>query len=73
MGPSGDPATGQPAHVGPAGSVALADCYTGVYPRMSPGGWQLIGRTELPVFDAFRDPPALLRPGVTVRFVEVAS
>ena len=53
--------------------MALADCYTGVYPRMSPGGWQLIGRTELPVFDAFRDPPALLRPGVTVRFVEVAS
>lgn len=57
----------------PAGSVALADCYTGVYPRMSPGGWQLIGRTELPVFDASRDPPALLRPGVTVPFVEVAS
>ncbi|NYG54750.1 carboxyltransferase domain-containing protein [Nocardioides perillae] len=56
----------------PAGSVALAGGFTGVYPRASPGGWQLLGRTDLPVWDLDRDPPALLAPGVRVRFVEVA-
>lgn len=55
----------------PAGSVALAGEFSGVYPRSSPGGWQLIGRTEATLFDAHSDPPALLRPGVEVRFVEV--
>ena len=55
----------------PAGAVGLAGEYTGVYPRESPGGWQLIGRTELRLFDLDRDPPALLRPGARVRFVEV--
>ena len=54
----------------PAGSVALAGEFTGVYPRESPGGWQLIGRTDLVPWDLDRDPPALLRPGVRVRFVE---
>jgi len=54
----------------PAGSVALAGEFSGVYPRASPGGWQLIGRTELSIFDLDRDPPALLRPGTPVRFVE---
>jgi KipI family sensor histidine kinase inhibitor len=54
----------------PAGSVALAGEFSGVYPRESPGGWQLIGRTDVAVFDLDRDPPALLRPGVAVRFVE---
>lgn len=54
----------------PAGSVALADEFTSIYPQSSPGGWQLIGRTDLAVFDADRDPPALLTPGTTVRFVE---
>lgn len=53
----------------PAGSVALAGGFTGVYPRASPGGWQLLGRTDVPVFDVGRDPPALLRPGTRVRFV----
>ncbi|OLT48271.1 allophanate hydrolase [Saccharomonospora sp. CUA-673] len=57
----------------PVGSVGLAGTFSGVYPRSSPGGWQLIGRTELPMWDVDRDPPALLRPGVRVRFVEVAS
>lgn len=52
----------------PAGSVGLAGPYTGVYPRMSPGGWQLIGRTEATIWDLGRDRPALLRPGVKVRF-----
>jgi KipI family sensor histidine kinase inhibitor len=55
----------------PAGSVALAGGFTGVYPRESPGGWQLVGRTDVAVFDLSRDPAALLRPGVRVRFVAV--
>jgi len=53
----------------PAGAVALAGSYTGVYPRESPGGWQLIGTTDAPMWDLDRDPPALLTPGATVRFV----
>ncbi|WP_224285428.1 5-oxoprolinase subunit PxpB [Streptomyces sp. LS1784] len=52
----------------PAGSVALAGPYTGVYPHPSPGGWQLIGRTALTLWDADRVPPALLAPGTRVRF-----
>ena len=55
----------------PAGSVALAAEFSGVYPRESPGGWQLIGRTQLEVFDVARRPAALLRPGVRVRFRSV--
>ncbi|WP_072298003.1 urea amidolyase family protein [Paracoccus sp. SM22M-07] len=57
----------------PAGSVALAGRFCGVYPQETPGGWQLIGRTELPMFDLTRDPSALLRPGVRARFVEGAA
>lgn len=53
----------------PAGSVALAGAFTGVYPRESPGGWQLIGRTDAVMWDIDRDPPALLAPGTSVRFV----
>ena len=53
----------------PAGSVALAGPYAGVYPRESPGGWQLIGRTDAEMWDVRRDPPALLAPGARVRFV----
>lgn len=52
----------------PVGSVGLADTFSGVYPSPSPGGWQLIGRTDLTVWDANREPPALLRPGMRVRF-----
>lgn len=54
----------------PAGAVALAGEFTGVYPRESPGGWQLIGHTTVQPWDLDRDPPALLVPGVRVRFVE---
>lgn len=54
----------------PAGSVALAGQFSGVYPRRSPGGWQLIGRTDAIVFDPSRDPAALLRPGARVRFAD---
>ncbi len=57
----------------PAGAVALAGEYAGVYPRESPGGWQLIGTTEAPMWDLERDPPALLRPGARVRFTEVRA
>ena len=52
----------------PAGSVALAGGYSGVYPRESPGGWQLIGRTEAVLWDVDRPQPALLTPGMWVRF-----
>ena len=54
----------------PSRSVALAGEFTGVYPRESPGGWQLIGHTSLQPWDLERDPPALLVPGLRVRFVE---
>jgi KipI family sensor histidine kinase inhibitor len=54
----------------PAGAVGLAGEFSGVYPRQSPGGWQLIGRTGLSMFDPARDPAAILRPGVRVRFVD---
>ena len=53
----------------PAGSVGLAGRFSGVYPRDSPGGWQLIGTTTLSMWDADRDPPAALQPGGRVRFV----
>ncbi|MFI7705151.1 allophanate hydrolase subunit 1 [Nonomuraea sp. NPDC049480] len=56
----------------PAGSIALAGEFSGVYPRESPGGWQLIGRTGVTVWDIDAHPPALLKPGVRVRFTEVA-
>jgi KipI family sensor histidine kinase inhibitor len=54
----------------PSGAVALAGEFSAIYPRSSPGGWQLIGRTDVEVFDIDRDPPALLQPGVVVRFIE---
>jgi len=53
----------------PAGSVAVAGPYAGVYPRVSPGGWRLLGSTETVMFDAGRETPALLAPGDRVRFV----
>jgi KipI family sensor histidine kinase inhibitor len=53
----------------PAGSVALADAYAGIYPSASPGGWLLVGRTALTLFDVRADPPARLTPGTRVRLV----
>lgn len=53
----------------PAGSVALAGRFCGIYPQETPGGWQLIGTTRVPMWDLGRTPPALLRPGVRARFV----
>lgn len=57
----------------PAGAVALAGEFTGVYPRESPGGWQIVGHTTLQAWDLDRDPPALLTPGTRVRFASVDS
>ena len=56
----------------PAGSVGLAGNQTGIYPTASPGGWQLIGRTDVTLFDPARDPPALLAPGTRLRFTVAA-
>ncbi|MGV9308317.1 5-oxoprolinase subunit B family protein [Nonomuraea sp. NPDC003727] len=52
----------------PAGSVAIAGPYAAVYPTASPGGWRLLGRTSLRVWDVHADPPSLLPPGTRVRF-----
>ena len=52
----------------PAGSVGIAGKQTGVYPMVTPGGWQLIGQTPLKMFDLNRDEPSLLKPGHIVRF-----
>lgn len=53
----------------PPGAVAIAGEYTGIYPWASPGGWHVIGRTEVTLFDLAADPPARLAPGMRVRFV----
>ncbi|MFF2081378.1 allophanate hydrolase subunit 1 [Kitasatospora sp. NPDC058162] len=58
-----------PRPVVPAGAIALAGRYTGVYPRSSPGGWQLIGRTDAVLWEPSREPAALFSPGTRVRFV----
>lgn len=54
----------------PAGAVGLAGRFSGIYPQASPGGWQIIGVTDVPMWDVARATPALLRPGMRVRFVE---
>jgi KipI family sensor histidine kinase inhibitor len=56
-----------------AGSVGLADQYAGIYPSASPGGWRLVGRTDVTLFDPTRTPPALLVPGTRVRLVAVTE
>jgi len=63
------PRRAEPRPSVPAGAVGLAGRYSGIYPRSSPGGWQLIGHTDAVLFDVDADPPALLQPGMTVRFV----
>jgi KipI family sensor histidine kinase inhibitor len=66
------PRRGSPRTRVPAGSVGLAGPYSGVYPHASSGGWQIVGTTTLQMWDADRDPPALLTPGRRIRFVEAA-
>lgn len=65
------PRRATPRTMVPAGSVGLAGEFSGVYPRASPGGWQLIGRSPAVLWDARRDPPALVAPGQRVRYVAV--
>ena len=55
----------------PKGSVGIAGRQTGIYPLESPGGWQIVGRTSIPLFSPDTDPMSLLRPGDEVRFVRV--
>jgi KipI family sensor histidine kinase inhibitor len=57
----------------PAGSVAIAGPYSAVYPSQSPGGWRLLGHSDLRLWDVRRDPPSLLQPGTRVRFVPSPS
>lgn len=56
----------------PAGAVAIGGTQTGIYPRKSPGGWNIIGRTPLRLFDVERDPPATFRAGDAVRFRKIS-
>jgi KipI family sensor histidine kinase inhibitor len=63
------PRRATPRQAVPAGSVAIAAGLAGIYPARLPGGWHLLGRTELQLFDAHADPPALLTPGDRVQFV----
>lgn len=67
------PRRAEPRPSVPAGAVGLAGRYSGIYPRSSPGGWQLLGRTDAVLFDVAADPPALLQPGMLVRFVEAGG
>lgn len=57
----------------PAGSIGFAGRFSGIYPQASPGGWQLIGITDVPMFDLSRTPPALLQPGMHVHFRDAAK
>ena len=57
----------------PAGSVGIAETQTGVYPVASPGGWRLIGRTPIKLFDHMREPPSLISAGDYVRFVPLTG
>ncbi|WP_162526593.1 MULTISPECIES: allophanate hydrolase subunit 1 [unclassified Mycobacteroides] len=67
------PRRAEPRTKVPAGSVALAGEFSGIYPRESPGGWQLIGTTEAVIWDLDRNPPALLTPGTRIQFREVIT
>lgn len=62
------PRRAEPRLAVPAGSVGIGGSQTGIYPAVSPGGWQLIGHTSLTLFDARREQPSLLLPGDSVRF-----
>lgn len=64
------PRRSEPRTAVPAGAVGLAGHFSGIYPRESPGGWQLLGTTPLTLWDTDRTPPALLQPGMVVQFRE---
>ena len=65
------PRLATPRTLVPAGSVGIAEAQTGVYPNASPGGWQLIGRTPMALFDVNTDPPVAMLPGTKVNFVPI--
>jgi len=67
------PRRATPRTLVPRGAVGIAGLQTGVYPLESPGGWQLIGRTPLALFDPLRPEPCLLRPGDTLRFEAIGA
>lgn len=67
------PRRAEPRVAVPAGSVGIGGAQTGIYPLATPGGWQLIGHTALPLFNPQAEPPTLLAPGDTVRFVAVPA
>ena len=67
------PRRAAPRQAVPAGSVAIGGAQTGIYPAASPGGWNVIGRTPLPLFSVGREEPSLLRAGDRVRFVRISS
>lgn len=62
------PRLATPRTIVPAGSVAIGGNQTGIYPQQAPGGWNIIGRTPIQLFDVAADPPALLGPGDRIRF-----
>ena len=66
------PRRASPRQEVPAGSVGIGGAQTGIYPKKSPGGWNLIGRTPLRLFDVTRDPPTRLRAGDRIRFREIS-
>ncbi len=63
------PRRSSPRQAVPAGSVAIGGAQTGVYPKASPGGWQILGHTDVVLFDPAREEPSLWMPGDRVRFV----
>ncbi|CAN5631693.1 5-oxoprolinase subunit PxpB [soil metagenome] len=65
------PRRAMPRHEVPAGSVAIGGAQTGIYPQKSPGGWKVIGRTPLRLFDVAREQPSLLAAGDQVKFVRI--
>jgi KipI family sensor histidine kinase inhibitor len=67
------PRRAEPRVAVPAGSVGIGGAQTGIYPLATPGGWQLIGRTSLALFDPRAEPPTLLAPGDRVRFVAASA
>src|SRR6185369_8751310 len=67
------PRRATPRTVMPAGSVAIANAQTAVYPYETPGGWSIVGRTPLKVFDPAREPASLFAPGDKVRFIPISK
>jgi KipI family sensor histidine kinase inhibitor len=67
------PRRSEPRTSVPAGSVGLAGEFSAVYPRSTPGGWQLLGHTDAVLWDVDRQPPAMLQPGSTVRFTDISA